>query len=137
MTFAATMTSDLLQLLGTDHFGEQGSYWPKCGAGSERRITVIVDEQDIVHEKNGRSILEIARINLFAKKHATTGIDLPMLGDRYIRDSDKPPATGTELRQYFLSKVMDVDADGGWYEFVSRRTIETGGNVSQQESFAG
>ncbi len=136
MTFAATQTSDLAQLLNTDHFGESADYFPVHGAGSKRTITVIVDEQELQHEKDGRSVIEHSRINVFARRNATTGIDQPRQGDRLIRASDTPPPAGTKLRQYFLSRVIDEDANGGWYEFIGKRRIENGPSVPQQDSFA-
>jgi len=135
MTFATTKTADVAETLV--HFGEGSTYWPACGAGSQRSITIVVDEQDFQQTKDGKSLLEVSQINVFARNHATTGIDDPRLGDRLIRDSDTPAAAGQKVREYYLSRVIDVDPDGGWYEFISRRRIETGPNVSGQDSFAG
>lgn len=135
MTFATTKTADVAETLV--HFGEGVTYWPACGAGSERSLTVVVDEQEFDQQKDGKSLLEVSRINVFARFHATTGINDARLGDRLIRDSDTPAPAGQKVREYYLSRVIDVDADGGWYEFISKRRIETGPNVSGQDSFAG
>lgn len=136
MTFKDMMADDYTDVfMNADEFGELGTYFPACGAGSSRSITVVVDEETDEEIVSGSVILDVTTIRVTAKNHATLGIDNPQRGDKFLRAADLPAGLGETTKQFFLHRVEHRDAAGVVLRFARQREKETGANVGRRRRY--
>lgn len=136
MTFQQMMADDYSNVfLNTDEFGEAVTYFPVCGNGSSRSISVVIDEFRDDEIVEGNTTLAVSVMRVTAKNHATLGIDNPQRGDKLLRAADLPAATGTDTKQYFLHRVTHRDAAGLVMEFARKRETETGPHVGRTRRY--